>query len=435
MSTLLMKNIRNEEGFSLLELSMVIIITGFIIAGAAQYYQIYLRQSKDAETFEDIQLIRTAVAEYYTNHGRYPCPTDPSLPYDDPNYGLEMCPGRNVAGVAVPNLALDACWGRLCRVESERSVDLDGDGTDDPQAVLVGGFPYRQMLREMDVDPTDIDPTDGIDMMPVDYDFPGEQTLDSFANKFVYAVTETMTDQTTYNNNMGAVTIKDEFDESLVEPPDTAHYAVVSLGENGRGAYNIYGNLVGQDCDPSTVPATYDPMNPSEVSQASIEYENCNSDSVFVSALKNEEQGDSFNDDMVGFEVWAATELWSPSPVNPVHIYNINVGNVGVGVIDPAERFDVEGDIQASDVLAQQICDLSTGLACFDASAIGGQIADGEGMSCPAGSIMTGIELGGPICEEILPATTSFTGSCPAGPPKQYAVGVRTDGSIICETL
>ncbi len=426
----------DQKGFSLLEMAIVISIMGMIIAGLAQFYAIYLKQSKDDTSFDNIQLVKTAIAEFYTDRGRYPCPTDPSLPPTHANYGVEMCPGRNVGGVAVPNIAVGACWGQLCRVLSDRQIDTNADGTFDPQTVLVGAFPVENILRDMIADPSDLDPSDGVDMMPVDVDFPATQTLDAWRNKLVYAVTESMTDQTTYNNNLGAITIKDEFNRSLVDPADSAHYAVVSLGENGRGAYNAMGNLVGDSCDPATVPATYDPMYPGVTSQASIEYENCNTDSVFYSALKNETMGDAFNDDMTAYETWAATDLWAPSPVNPVHVYNVNIGNVGVGVTDPVQRLDVQGDIQASNALAQRFCNVSTGAACFDTAVIAGEIASGGGMKCPAGYAMTGIENGAPICDfEVVPSGTSFTGSCPVGPPKQYVVGVRSNGTLICEAL
>lgn len=426
----------NEGGFSLLEMTIVIMLMGMVMAIAAQYYTLYLRQSKDDTSFENIQMIKSAIAEFYTDRGRYPCPTDPSLPPEDANYGKEMCPGRNVGGVAVPNIALGACWGQLCRVQSERAIDINGDGVDDPQSVIIGAFPIENIKRDMIADPSDTDPTNGVDMMPVDIDFPATQTLDAWRNKFVYAVTESMTDPTTYNNNLGAVTVLDEFDNSLVDPDDSAHYALVSLGENGRGAYNAAGNLVGQSCDPATVPATFDPLYPDIVSQNSIEYENCNGDSVFVSALKNEEKNDAYNDDMVAFETWFANDLWAPSPVNPVHVYNVNIGNVGVGVDNPVQRLDVQGDIQATEALATEFCNVTTGAGCFDTSVIAGEVASGDGMKCGAGEIMRGIENGAPICVDWFPTTpASFTGTCPAGPPKQYAVGVRSDGTIICETL
>ncbi|MCB1838725.1 MAG: type II secretion system protein [Alphaproteobacteria bacterium] len=427
---------KGERGFSLLEMAIVITMMGMVIAALSQFYAIYLRQSKDDTSYDNIQLIKTAIAEFYTDRGRYPCPTDPALPPSSPNYGVEMCPGRNVDGVAVPNIPVGTCWGQLCRVQSTRAIDTNGDGVDDPQTVLVGAFPIRNMLRDLIADPADTDPTDGVDQIPVDIDFPGTQTLDAWRNKFVYAVTESMTDATSYNNNLGAVTVNDEFGRSLVDPVDSAHYAIVSLGENGRGAYNAAGNLVGDSCDPVTVPAAYDPTYPDVTSQNSIEYENCNADSTFISALKNEAKGDAFNDDMTAFETWAATDLWAPSPINPVHVYNVNVGNVGVGVTDPVQRLDVQGDIQASNALAQRFCNVSTGTGCFDTEAIAGEIASGGGMKCPAGYAMTGIENGTPICDfEVVPSGTSFTGSCPVGPPKQYMVGVRSNGTLICEAL
>lgn len=426
-----------ESGFSILEMSLVLMITGMIIAAAAQYYTLYLRQSKDDVSYENTMAIKSAIAEFYTDRGRYPCPTDPSLPTTDANYGKEMCPGRNVSGIAVPNIAVGACWGQLCRVQADRSIDLNGDSVPDPQTVLIGAFPIENIKRDMIADPSDTDFTNGVDMMPVDVDFPATQTLDGWRNKFIYAVTESMTDPLTYNNNLGAVTIIDEFDNPLVFPEDSAHYAIVSMGENGRGSYNSSGNLVGDSCDPGTVPATYNPTYPNIMSQDSIEYENCDrSDAVFISALKNEEISDDFNDDMVSFETWFANDLWAPSPVNPVHVYNVNIGNVGVGVDNPVQRLDVQGDVVSSNTLATEFCNVSTGTGCFDTRVIAGDIASGNGMECPPGYAMRGIENGAPICDyEVIPAATSFTGTCPAGPPKQYVVGIRSNGTLICETL
>lgn len=423
-------NHKTEEGFSLIELSLVLIITGIILAGALQYYSLYRKQSRDDLNYEYTLNMKSAIAEHYTDRGRYPCPTDPSLPPSHPNYGIEMCPGKTIGGVTVPNIAIGTCWGQLCRVPSQRQIDLNGDGTNDQMAVLVGAFPIRKILRDITFD--------GVDTNPVDVDFPAHETMDSYRNKFVYAVTEFLTDQSTFNNNLGAVTINDEFGNSLLEPDDSAHYAIVSMGANGRGAYNSEGNLVGDSCDPGTVPATYNPLYPNTVSQNSIEYENCNynTDAVFVSALKNEAPGDDYNDDLTSFETWYANDLWAPSPVNPVHVYNVNIGNVGVGVMDPVQRLDISGDVQAANALATEFCNSSTGTGCFDTRVIAGEIASGDGMECPTGYAMRGIENGAPICDyEVIPSATTFSGNCPAGPPKQYMVGVRSDGTIICEPL
>ncbi len=416
-----------SEGFTLIEMALVIIISGLLLAAGLESYKVYNNDQARKTTLENIQTVNSAIALFHAVYDRYPCPADITLPLGDPDYGRETnCDPRPVNPVA------GTCFEGVCRADGR---DADNDATTE-DTILIGGVPLVT-LQDADLVLTGI--------QNVWLGLSSREILDGYGRKLTYAVTERLVTEPTFNETLGAIKIEDEYGESLVNPEGSVHYVVVSHGDNGRGAYSEGGQLVGNDCTASGLPLPLPaPPGPPVSSGNTIEYENCNNDDLFVSALRATVEGNSYNDDIVNFQMFVGNDLWSYVPGNPDvpgSIYNLNPGNVGIGVIDPDSKLEVIGDIQADEVLAGEICD-STGNDCFPSSIIGGtgnpvqdtdplteELIGKKGMECDgANKAMTGIANGRPICESVLPDT--IIGTCPPG---KFMIGVSSLGNVVCE--
>ena len=69
----------NSKGFTLVELAIVIIITGLLMIPAFHMYDTYLYEKRVRETRDHLAKIKTELAVFQIKRGRYPCPSDRSL--------------------------------------------------------------------------------------------------------------------------------------------------------------------------------------------------------------------------------------------------------------------------------------------------------------------------------------------------------------------
>jgi len=421
--------IARECGFTLVELAITTVISGIatLIIFAALDYQTLTNQR--ATTLANVADIQNAMFEYKGNVGHFPCPADPTLPPTDPNYGVANC-------------ALPAPF------VTTSNRDADGDGNLNDQ-ILVGAVPYVTLQGSIYYTR-----------------LPGSEIVDGWNRKFVYAVTQNMT-TTPFDDSHGAIGIHDENNISLVQPPDSAEYVLISYGPNGRGAYSQTGALA-QPCG-TTVYATPPPNPPvGTLPPNDTEIENCDygapgaNGPEFLAALSNTSYW-NYNDDIVKFLTAQRKQLWSvtgttcvlntnvvPLPScgagpadcnclkdasgNDVMIplaSNSNSGNVGVGVDPPSQKLTVLGPVSASWVFTSKLCDqgCSPG-SLLDPQLIGGGtgVPGSGGLVCPAGQVIWGIENGQADCVPA-PSPASAGVSCPAG---QFAIGVSNIGHIKC---
>ena len=63
---------KGQQGFTLIELMIVIAIIGILAAIAIPAYQDYVVRSRVSEGLSLADGAKTAIAEYYTNHGSFP---------------------------------------------------------------------------------------------------------------------------------------------------------------------------------------------------------------------------------------------------------------------------------------------------------------------------------------------------------------------------
>ncbi|MFH1157996.1 MAG: prepilin-type N-terminal cleavage/methylation domain-containing protein [Pseudomonadota bacterium] len=453
-----MRYSRYSGGFTLLELSAVLVISGLLLVAGMQSYDGYVKRQRFTETYERMNAIKASFSDFTNASNRYPCPADPSLDMTDPGAGIENCA---LMSFAVP---IGTCVGGVCKVAGARDTAADGDTDTDP--VLTGGVPFRT-LRWASATASAADwvtshgyvagdivwessipykcmsdhvsaaafATDlGAGMWgPLEGDKRAntmhmELVRDAWGHQFTYAVSGYMAQTATFDTSHGAVAVRNEFGRTLVQPTDGAHYALVSHGDNGFGAHNVNGSI--------TFPC---PASPA------LEGNNCNGGSVFIDGLRSIVSGVGYFDDLVTYEAYVISRLWDYSKAFGFEntLYNLNKGNVGVGTDNPAYKMDVIGPVRGDDVNTPLLCDYthdSGNAYCFDPDILGGV----TGIGCTTATannikLVTGIagqngaNPGYVLCSGDIPLPVLTPGgqTCPAG---QFIVGVTLLGTIICET-
>lgn len=398
--------VKNKSaGFTLVEMAIVLIIVGLLIAAGLPGLQVYNNKKNFEKTQENMRLAQEALREFYGLNGRYPCPADPTLAPGDEDYGEEVCR----ADIA------DACpSGLFCTDVGSR--DANNDGAPDP--VLIGTLPSKTIADNA-----------------LFAKFKLANGQDAFLMKLTYAVSELMTDQVYNISNpaniqLGAIALKDEFERDLLDPPDSAHYIILSHGDNSRGAFSTDGADIG-DCTIVTGATPTPPPAGSNIGASGIELEkeNCDrNDAIFVKALRSMADNDSYFDDTLFFNATVASSLWRRSNFSPptdAYLYNTNLGDVGIGVTDPTNKLEINGDIKTeTSIIADGRYCAPDATDCVAPEALGGSAMT----PCPAGQIATGIENNDLICAPLFTGPISF--SCPIS--GQFVTGFSNQGNVNC---
>ena len=395
-----MRRCHKQGGFSLIELSIVLVIIGLLMVPIIQAYDLYLKQrilNKTAVAMDDA---KTSVTAFYDALRRYPCPSDPSAPrnWTDPfdatatptmQFGGEYCDART--------LPMGTCSGPggtgVCRIAAGIDLDDDGDNTDD--AILIGALPY------------------------LDIGMTVNDALDGHGQLLTYIVTEQLLDETTFDIDAYGVNLRSLPAPSALNPTpppvnSRVPYLIISHGENRMGAYTP-GRFVAVPCAGT-------------VGVDGLDIENCDGDNQFVSDYGRNDNPANYYDDKVVSGGGENEGLWIQLTGNDIR--NNNVGRVGVGTGAPVAELDVAGNIRANQIQAEEVCNVTadgSGENCFRPEVIGGT----GFIECSSGQVMEGISLGAARC--VTPPTVNISTpidySCPTD---EYAIGIRSDGTLIC---
>tara|TARA_X000000950_G_scaffold68229_1_gene84276 strand:+ start:4206 stop:5387 length:1182 start_codon:yes stop_codon:yes gene_type:complete len=383
--------LQNEDGFTLIDISIMLLVVGILATPFLMEYNTFLKQEQREQTGINIDESISSIGSFYHAQDRYPCPADPTLRPGDANYGIENC---GAAG-----------------------------------NVLYGAVPFRTL---------------GIEE---------RESLDAFKNKLLYGVTRLQTIVgNDYSKDSGSITVArlrgknparnmacSDQATLMAENPSIdlehvvntgVHFIVLSHGRSGTGAFNVAGNQV------LACPALGN----------TADAENCNfgADDNFImhECMHNETEGANFFDDIVLGEGEPEVEktssppsddMWSRNNTNGS--LNNTAGNIGIGTGDPQHQLDVVGSIKASSdysdptknaaALANRFCD-STGSYCFDPNSISGYDPN---LNCTDGLPAGGIGSNKAKCQK---ATTLGSTKCGSN---QFVIGFNPDGSVRCGSL
>jgi type II secretory pathway pseudopilin PulG len=186
-----------EDGFSLIEICIGIIIVGLLTAAFARFADVSLQQKREQDLKIGLDELRDALADYEKN------PQHPYLPCPAP---LTAQNSSNAFG---------------------RSVTCDGANHNDGTFVATGRA--RLKIR--------------IGAVPIrDLGISSDMMLDPWYRRITYAVTEQNTTAAGAASE-GAITVNDGFRNSETVPAGIVPYVVFSAGPDGAGAYSTEGKL------------------------------------------------------------------------------------------------------------------------------------------------------------------------------------------------
>ena len=417
---------KRQGGFSLVELSVSMMVIGILVASFAYPYSVWVKKQKHETTVENVEQMAFVVAAFRSANGRYPCPAPLDIPRDDPAYGFETdCTDDTEAPVGGCHATSGVCGAQSLRTLT--GLDIDSDGTVDPDMnprIRIGSIPFRSL------------------------NISEEEAHDGYGSKIIYAVTEVQATNSAnpalnYPMNPLAGGISVEYDDaggnrrSRVEPPGSADFVVVSHGPDKEGSFRKSGEIFGGNaCDE----ATDDGEN--------CDHANGNPDSIFFSSERVTGDTNDQNDDMVLFQMPLNAPFWARSSENPHDIFSIrSIGTDGAvggdwlynwhltnspGLYDDAKMWVGGNVLVEGDTQARQYCLDDDDTTCFPADMIGGtgvqcdpntgpvtRIAgadvhcDGGNLTveCPAGEVVRGFDEGELYCAN-MPCPLTDVVSC-----------------------
>ena len=451
--------IRNKrDGFSLIEVALGLLIIGIIIGPMMAQYASWKNSQKIDLTNGNGDTVRAALREYALNNGCYPLPATPNVNSTSAAFGQEFAvvPPRGVgatpacATLTVPQLAtIPPCalnTGVVCQTPCTVGAPSTTCAGGAP-VILIGDVPFATLG------------------LPKQYD------IDGYGHKFTYAVSANLVQSATFYNDKGAVKVTDlgggGGPDGTGPPVTNAHYAVVSHGQDGVGAFSTEGGLI------------------ANCAAAGKDIENCNNDGTFDNGYKiyndikgtqqyarqqSNAAGASHFDDFVSYDTTTSSDIWTKSsaafPDTGDILNHTDLGNVEVKMpgqhaapATPQAKLDVRGDVAADRLWTNDLCDTSgnsfaagayTNKPCpatiFAPDLIGGTPAvkakGNPGIHCGAaaaaglpagiGIPMIGITAADENCASTsaIQAQVGYTiGTCPAN---QYPYGVNAGGTLKC---
>jgi type II secretory pathway pseudopilin PulG len=198
---------------TLLEVAIGMIILGLLVTALLPFYKIYRVEKVHMATTGNIADVRRALTQYALVNGGYPRPAQRNIVYTNANFGVEFSGAISNCVINDPN---------VCRLTG--IADKAGPAGNDP--VLRGDVPFSTL------------------------GLPYTSGVDGYGNRLTYSVSEYMTtgSAVTFLDSNGVIRVQDEsgnstWDALRNEVTNRAHFAIVSHGRNGAGAYTRSGTL------------------------------------------------------------------------------------------------------------------------------------------------------------------------------------------------
>lgn len=256
-------NTKTHKGFTLIEMAVSMLILGLLLTPAIAAYNLFQKNERIEQTTLSVDSASRALEGFVTAFGRYPCPAPRDAAPGDVDYGFES---RDPAtgdclhsGSATPQSGVIA-------VASSRTALSALTAPDD--SIMIGSLPFKTLNMQEN------------------------ETYDGYGTRLTYAMTNILADPAAYSANLGGVSIEKLDTTSTrvtaIEPEHSAHYIVISHGEEQIGGFSGSG------------------VRTATCAQALLEdRDNCNDDNVFFVSEKN-----ANFDDVVTFAGSANVTPW-----------------------------------------------------------------------------------------------------------------------------
>ncbi|MDY0028647.1 MAG: type II secretion system protein [Pseudobdellovibrionaceae bacterium] len=371
-----------QSGYTLIQMAIALIVVGLLFSVMANFYSQYKNQQGVKDSYSNIETAINSIATYYANQGRIPCPAPMTTARNATGYGTESACRSGAIAALLPG----ECSGGIC---VEETVRASLTGTD--RRVIVGTIPFRELQISED------------------------RSFDGYGSRYVYAVTMSATDETTYSNLKGAISVRDANGDSLTDTDGSILYLVLSHGKTKIGSYGKEGGLNSACPTGAGSPLDSENCNVGFDTGTSVD-----SQSIYISAQESLGTSSAFFDDYVSYFTNNSDPTWKRTSAEPEDIEDLSSNFVGVGTTTPSVDLAVNSSGSTDSIrvygttgtdgtlYTDQICD-ETGGNCFSPLAIAGDNSvAGEGMKCPKASdpvgaiYMVGIENGEPKCSEAI---------------------------------
>lgn len=385
MNDILKRLKQEQDGLTLIDAAILLLVVGILTTPLIQAYNVWHKSVLFQDNIAKFNTTADAIDNYYFANDRYPCPADPALGPDDPDYG---------------------------------TASKDNNGTcllpRNPDGVIIGAIPFKDLK-----------------MTP-------QEALDSYGNKLAYAVTADLADPSVaFNNNGGQIRVlrvpdmNQDGECDNAAPIDTGrayHFLFFSRGPNGRGAFKESGDPTLEDCQPNNGGPHNEIPNCRPTTTTFIDSYCMLSQAPGSNAYYDDQFYDSYTSDYI-----APSRIWD----NADDPQNLGAKGllIGVGTKNPRYELDVMGNLRATaknptdpnapvgNALAGSYCTDGTD-NCFRPSVIAG---DEPEMTCTSDRAMSGIRYSEADCIDTVSNIPAQT--CPEG---QYAIGIDAGGNITC---
>lgn len=85
-------SLKSKNGFSLLEISVVLLVVSLAVTSGIMVFNKYSAQSKYSQTEYTMRQVMTAIKKYALKYGELPCPADPTISFNSEYYGFSRNP-------------------------------------------------------------------------------------------------------------------------------------------------------------------------------------------------------------------------------------------------------------------------------------------------------------------------------------------------------
>jgi prepilin-type N-terminal cleavage/methylation domain-containing protein len=224
---MVMKQDRSIAGFTLIELSIVIIIMGLLSTVFLASLKTSMMGRERKVTLENLESAQLALKSYLAMNDAYPCPASRNALKDSKEYGRSI-------SQCMPEQA------SLVTTLTGRDITAAVAGRD-RRMVRIGVLPFRSLSLS------------------------DAKAVDGWGNLLQYAVTESLTDPLLFDQNKGAIDVVAEDGQSRIVPSGSVQYVIFSTGRDGGGGITASGKMSKRQC----------PLD-------MLQTENCDDDAVFM---------------------------------------------------------------------------------------------------------------------------------------------------------